>query len=332
MNFVATLIRKVALPASICGALVSSGAVAQAAAHSGIGVNAPLPAAAAGFKTLTFSTMSNFRTGTVDMGLTQKSGYQWYFCNLYGTKASSATTTLNADGSVTFASFANNANCGMTSITQTYTAPYFKGTAFGGGAYFEATLAFNPATINTATGWPSWWTMSVEHLNGDHGDQWPGQATGYTHFMEPDIFEANLGPYGLPANVYNGSMHDWYGVWNKTCSAFCQVSSSWNTNVRYVPSGTNFNNYHRYGLLWVTATATTPGSFTYYFDGVQVGPKVTYTKYTGQAPKPTTSTPWTFGEVDQQHLVLILGTGASTPMKVQSVQVWQASAAGNQHY
>ena len=28
---------------------------------------------------------------------------------------------------------------------------------------------------------------------------------------------------------------------------------------------------------------------------------------------------------------LILGTGASTPMKVQSVVVWQPSAAGNLH-
>jgi len=32
-----------------------------------------------------------------------------------------------------------------------------------------------------------------------------------------------------------------------------------------------------------------------------------------------------------QHMVLILGTGASTPMKVQSVTVWQASAAANMH-
>jgi hypothetical protein len=46
------------------------------------------------------------------------------------------------------------------------------------------------------------------------------------------------------------------------------------------------------------------GSLTYYFDGVQVGAPITYTKFTNQAPKPNASTPWSFGIIDQQHLVL----------------------------
>ena len=40
-------------------------------------------------------------------------------------------------------------------------------------------------------------------------------------------------------------------------------------------------------------------------------------------------TPWTFGILDQQHVVLILGTGPGEPMTIESVNVWQASAANN---
>jgi hypothetical protein len=330
MSGIGSITRALALPAVLCGMLCAPSA--EAAVNWGpIGSGAPAQAAAVGYKTETFVTSAGFTRQTVDMGLTQASGFKWYMCNLYGTVPKSSTTTLNADGSVTLAAFANNANCGMASITQIKTTPYFRGTAFGGGAYMEATLSFNPATINTATGWPAWWTMAVEHLNGDHGDQWVGQTAGYEHFAEPDIFEANLGPYGAAANTYNGAMEDWYGLWAKTCSTFCVVYSNWNDSVKTVPVGTNFTQYHRYGLLWVPATAAKQGTLTYYFDGVQVGLVRKYSQYTTQAPVPTTKTPWTFGVVDKDHLVLILGTGASTPMKVQSIQVWQASAANNLH-
>jgi hypothetical protein len=36
-----------------------------------------------------------------------------------------------------------------------------------------------------------------------------------------------------------------------------------------------------------------------------------------------------FGAIDGQHLVFIFGTGTNAPMTVESVQVWQASAANN---
>ena len=297
--------------------------------------SAPSQAAAAGYQTETFATMSGFTSKTVDMGLTDASGFQWYFFNFFGYTPSSALTSLNSDGSVTLASFTppTSSNTSMSSAAYTSTAPYYRGTAFGGGGYFEATLSFNASTVNGNGAWPAWWTMAIEHLAQLAGQQWPGQTAGYDHFIEPDIFEADTQWAG--ANTYGGDAHDWYGQWGAaTCSSYCNVSISnlsGNAFVRTVPTGTNFSQYHKYGLLWIPATSTKRGSLTYYFDGVQVGPTTSYSPYTSQSPVPTTSTPWTFGIVDKQHLVLILGTGASTPMRVQSVTVWQASTVNNMH-
>lgn len=311
-------------------ALAAACVMASATWGTAEAASPPSAVTAAGYTTETFATVSNFTPQTVDMNLTDAPGYQWYFFNFFGQAATSALTTLNADGSVTTAAFTNNSNATMSSAAQISAAPYFRGTAFGGGGYFEATLSFDAAAVNTSTGWPSWWTMSLEHLSGLSTQQWKGQASGYDHFIEPDIFEADLGS-GYP-NAYGGNVHDWYGAWNsKACPSYCNVQLPFSTVVRTVPSTTNFSSYHRYGLLWIPATASKKGSLTYYFDGVQVGPSTTYSQFSTQKPVPSSSTPWTFGVVDQQHLVLILGAGASTPMQVQSVTVWQASTKSNMH-
>ncbi|MGH3429995.1 MAG: hypothetical protein ACRDQZ_20905 [Mycobacteriales bacterium] len=288
----------------------------------------PAPAAAAGYRLETFATNGSFSPRTVDTRLTFASGYQWYLFNFYGTKPEPALVSLNADGSATVSSFGNE-EATMASAAQISAAPYFRGTAFGGGAYFEATLAFDAKAVNLRNGWPAWWTVAVEDIDGGHGDQWPGQPAGYDNFAEPDIFEYDQGP-NYP-NAYFGSMHEWYGLWAHTCAAYCEVSSAYAAGVRMVPAGTNFAAYHRYGMLWIPATATKKGSLTYYFDGVQTGQPFTYSQFNHQPPPPTANTPWAFGVLDNQHLVLILGSGASTPLQVRSVSVWQASAAKNVH-
>jgi hypothetical protein len=291
------------------------------------GVSAPPQAAAAGYTTLTFGTMSNFTRSTVDMAMTGAPGYQWYF------SSSSGASTLNADGSITIGSFTSSFG-NLSSITRSGLS--WHGTAIGGGAYLEATLAFDPTTINTATGWPSWWTYSLEHdevIFGDGAayDQWAGQGNGFEHFIEPDIMEK----MNASSSDYYGFVHDHYGYYEvpfvgcALAGGYCDYQTPFNVADRRVPAGTNFNQYHRYGLLWIPATATRQGSLTYYFDGVQVGPSVTWTQYVGQAPPPGASSPWTFGVIDQQHLILIFGTSATTPMRIKQIVVWQASTAND---
>ena len=94
----------------------------------------------------------------------------------------------------------------------------WKGTAFGGGAYFEATFSFNPADVNNvsgAHGWPSFWADPVEHgaEQSVFSDNWVGQANGFVHFLEMDFFEYNVWGYDNKLFAYNGTVIDWSGVY-----------------------------------------------------------------------------------------------------------------------
>jgi hypothetical protein len=289
----------------------------------------PTAAAGAGYRMETLASDS-FSNRNVDLKLSYGRGFQWYYFNYFGATPTSALTTLNSDGSVTLASTTPDpgingswfASAGLTKGGNSWS-----GTAYGGGAYFEATFAFNSSLVNTAQGWPMWWSMSLEHMIGKLQDQWPGQQPGYEHYIEPDFFEYDVGS----GKAYGGNIHDWYGKYSKTCTSYCNYQLPYSTVVRNVPSATNFLQYHKYGFLWKPATAVAKGSLTYYFDGVQVGPTTYYSKYVNQAPVPTANTPWTYGEIDGQHLVLFIGTCPPAPMQIKSVQVWQASAASNLH-
>jgi hypothetical protein len=287
----------------------------------------PIPAAAAsaGYRMETLASDS-FSTKNVDMKTTYARGFQWYFNNFFGVAPLPATTTFNSDGSVSNATTVTGWGQGGSNISsagQTSRAPYYVGTAYGGGGYFEATFEFNNAAVDTTKGWPSWWGYSLEQFTWQNGkSQWPGQAPGYDHFMETDFFEYDVSK----STNYGGNLHDWYGQ-----NSAGNYQLPWTTVVRQLPTTTNFNQYHRYGFLWKPATATTKGAMSYYFDGVQVGPTTYYTKWTNQPPAPGANTPWTFGVIDSRHIVLILGTAPPVAMQIKSVQVWQASAANNVH-
>ena len=285
----------------------------------------PAPAAAAGYRMETLASNS-FSPANVDMKTTYARGYQWYFLNFFGLTPLPATTTFNSDGSINVATTVTGwtqegSNIGSAGAISG--SPGFRGTAYGGGGYFEATFAFNNTAVNTSLGWPSWWGYSLEQFTWNQGKaQWPGQRPGYQHYIEADFFEYDAGVVA----GYGGTLHDWYGV-----NSSGNYQLPWSSAGRNVPSNTNFNQYHRYGFLWKPATATAKGALSYYFDGVQVGPTTYYTKWTNQPPAPSAATPWTFGVIDHQHLVLILGTGPPVAMQVKSVHVWQASAANNLH-
>jgi hypothetical protein len=309
----------------LAACLVSCAASAAAATPA-----PPRQAAAAGYRTLTFATVGDFTPKTVDQKLTYAPGYQWYFYNFIGVQPEPSLTTLNADSSMTLSVRKSYFNATISTAGRIPARPYYRGVAFGGGAYFEVTLAFDASAVDTSTGWPSTWTYPLEQLAEPPDTQWAGQARGYVHFVEPDIFEYVQGS-SVPG-AYFGSIHDWYGVWDKTCPhSYCELSSDWNDSVRRVPAATDFAAFHRYGMLWRPATAARKGEVTYYFDGVQVGPSIRYVQFTDQRPPPAASSPWTFAVMDREHFVLILGVGASTPMRVRSVVVWQADASQNLH-
>jgi hypothetical protein len=308
-----TLILIFGLLTAACAALAES---------PGDGPPIPAQARAVGYTLNTFSANRNFNTSTADMSRTYSSGFQWYIWNFFGPPPSSSTTTLNADGSATILSSAYNGT--LVSAAKIPSSPYYVGTAFGGGGYFEAEISFDSAAVNMKKGHPSFWTMAIEHLDGDHGDQWAGQAAGYVHYLEMDIFEYDsLG--GSAPNNYGAAAPEYWGGYGLTCPP----SSCRNVNASaiFTPPGTDWSLWHKVGLLWIPATSTTNGTLTFYFDDIPYK-TLKYSQFTTQPPVPTRH-PWALGIVDQQHFPLIIGSGPDTPINVRSVNVWQATAANN---
>ena len=287
----------------------------------------PPGASGAGYTINTYH-VGPFTTANVDTAKTYASGYLWYLWNFFGETTSSSEVTFNSDGSVTLQTAgSSNANAQLASAGYLSTSPHYVGISFGCGGYFTAEVAFSPSNANTSNGWPSWWMMSIEHLASLSGQQWAGQATGYSHFAEVDQLEFDRPNYNQWA--YSAAWHDWYGIYDLTCSGgYCNAVQPFPDLPATTPTGTDFTLYHRYAVLWIPATSTTSGSISYYFDDEPVGTPLSWTQFTTQSPPPTNTTPWTMGVMDTQHMTLILGTG-SGPMTIRSVDVWQNASACN---
>jgi len=235
------------------------------------------------------------------------------------------------------------------------------GTTFGGGAYIEALLSF-PPSASPGAHWPAFWSQDIETLSQNAitaANAWGGPtyngATAYTigqmvslsglsyrcianttgnappnatfwqgpygNWVEPDFFEldaGNITKYGI-------QMHNWYGTIPGASNVNCVTSGSPVT----IPASVSFANFNKIGWLWIPATATTQGSAQWFFNGAQMGPTVNWNQYnSGLAPPPAVG--GSAGSIlDQRHLALVLNTNTTCPTQIVSVQVWQASAAGN---
>ena len=224
----------------------------------------------------------------------------------YGYNPNAVTTSQNADGSLTLYGNANNP--GLGNMISSMSADG-KGIAFGGGGYFEATLAVTGTNVNTPNslqgggGWPSWWANTYEALTGQN--TMLGQ-------VETDFMEMFAG------NAYGGALHDWY---NQDGS---QVAT--NSPPFTFPAGTDVTQPHKYGFLWVPATASSQGYADFYFDGQVISPMHTsWNQY--QAGQTAQQNPYAI--LDIQHQVLFFGTGQNNSITVYGAEVWQKSAAND---
>lgn len=289
-------------------------------------VSAPPQAAAFGYKMRTFSSRFDM---DVDTAGSLKPGFKWYFWRFFGQSAKAENVLIGgAEKGVTLLGDTTGPNGQLATAAPVSTSAKFVGSAFGGGGYFEATFKFDPKEVISRgfVGWPSWWSMALEHMAGLDTRQWAGEQAGYEHFIEADIFEYDLKDDVRAGNenYYGGAVHDWYGHPDQGLK---KVTLPHFAVVRKAPRGIDFNQYHRYGLLWVPATESRNGFLEYYLDGRPIGLKVEWTKLIDQAPPPRS--PWMFGVTDRNHLVLILGTGVGQPMTIESVDVWQSSDENN---
>lgn len=213
-------------------------------------------------------------------------------------KSSDASTAKqNADGSVTMAG-PWQYNDLINTLGQL---------AFGGGAYMEAAFKFDGAYAGAdGVGWPSFWGNTLE----GRSLPFPNQRG-----VELDICEF----WG--ASNWGSAVHDWYG------GAGAKLTQGLAVNM---PSGQAGNQIHKYGCLWVLATATTKGRVEFYFDRVrQDAMTISWNLYNPNDQPPYTTGTTAGADLDVQHLDLKLGTGAGNPMTVYSVEVWQKSGARN---
>jgi hypothetical protein len=257
---------------------------------------------------------------TIDVNNTQATGYKWYPGNIYG-GATPPSYIQVSGGELQLLDDNSGYGQGLSTTSPANNADGFVGRAFGGGAYFEARIKYNPSNINPASGtyWPSFWSDSIEAwVNATHpttpnsrwNAQWPGQAIGYDNFVEDDFME---NPFGN-AGYYNGSIHNWYGI-QASCGGgwYCDSnndggSSNFNNNYVSTP-GADFSQYHTYGQLWVAGNSANGGHgfVQYYFDGAADTDKVTWVDGIGSPPPQ--NQPWQFSVMDNQHMVVVLGTG-----------------------
>ncbi|QIP05542.1 hypothetical protein [Bradyrhizobium symbiodeficiens] len=285
----------------------------------------PPQAAAVGYKVRTFAAA--FTAQEVDVANTVRQGFKWYPYRFFGSVPKLDSLVLNQDGSITLLGDVTGPNGEIASAVDVRGPEKFRGTAFGGGGYFEATFRFDPRDVvrTEFRGWPSWWGMAIEHMAKLDTRQWPGQPEGYERFIEADFFEYDLSDYVKSGrlNYYGGALRDWFGREEKL-----EPMPAWSRLfIREVPADTDFTQYHRYGFLWVPATSASVGYAEYYFDGRRIGARLAWKKYVDEGPPP--KPPRMFSIIDRNHLVLILGTGPGQPMTVKSVSVWQASGAEN---
>ncbi len=294
---------------------------------------APAPAAAVGFNTETFCT-NTFTTANTDTTGGLNPGFAWYTLNCFGSHFSKPTPAyvLNGDGSITLGTSSGGPAL-MWSVHCITGAPYWRGTAYGGGMYWEATVQF-PHSANSGNPFPSMWMQAAESFSNPGGlnpaSQWPGQADGYDHFEEVDLIEYMGGTL-----TTDRCSHDWYGPHGSGFSWANEFSSC------DYPTQTlaYFSSPHTYGILWVPATASTNGKLVWYVDGAVVK-TLTWAQFiptncqsrSTQCPPPIGSTNWSPGKIDYDHMVLTFDGSGTVPNTISNVHVFQASAVNNVSY
>jgi hypothetical protein len=283
---------------------------------------APGPAQRANYCANTLNS-TVFSPATIDFDLTKATGFTWYFYD-WGQTAQPENTVSNGS-SVVVGESSGGFQATLSSATSLATRPFFRGTAYGGGGYFEVTASFAAVNNPAAATWEApLWTAAIEGPMRRGSYQWSGQTLGpppYGHYFEGDVMEYFQGRFSSPLDQYSASSHDWWGQNN--------VDDHFSAH-RVSVNPASFYNPHRYGMLWVPATSSKKGGVCYYFDRALEGCD-TYTQFTNnglQAPPPT-GRPWLYGVIDSDHLLLVMGCTNADPCTIRSVQVWQSSAARN---
>ncbi|MGC9004077.1 MAG: glycoside hydrolase family 97 catalytic domain-containing protein [bacterium] len=255
--------------------------------------NLPPPAEKAGYTKLVFWDDFN-SLDTIDIKATGRKGYKWYVDLPWGFPPTPPQRIEVKDSVLKID--AGPMNWGIS----TYSVKGGTGQAFRFG-YFEARIRFDPSLGEKSQGWPSFWSLSIEHILGDPN-----------HWNELDFFEAYTGGKRKYDGAFYGTIHDW---------AEDSKIHFQNVNNRVEVPGINWNEWHLVGCLWQ------PGCVTWYLDNK---PLLIQRYAPDSLPDPcivggtNSQVPiGTFNILDKQRNVLILGSGEGWPLYVDWVRVYQ---------
>lgn len=291
-------------------------------------------------------------TSTIDMENTIEPGYKWYTDGWFCRQPTSPDKINISQSVVTLGGGEPNPNYQkLSSAVAIPEPPYYVGTVFGGGAYFEASMAFDPAQgVNAGRGrHPGCWMMSIEHIYDNYhcqpnhleDEQWPGMPEGYLHFAEIGILEA----YRQPFESYEGKTyylsadHDWSGFHPPGCATGMQYSIFNSENMFFAVGEVDWSAFHTYGCLWVPQQGDTPGYTQRFFDN-RPGPINYHKGPVGEPPLPgqgmpcdpstgryTADTPdeaaATYAIRDQHRFPIQVRGTAEWPLQVDWLRVWQ---------
>lgn len=327
-------------------------------------LSVPAPALAAGFtiNTLRASSISN-----IDLAFSKQPGFDWYWYTPFGgvSTDSSPYTIINGNSvsngglGINEVSFGvNNGPTNTNSNAQIATIVYvgggntnWRGKAFGGGYYIQVLASIPGGAFNYGSGganplggpgWPAMWAEPYEHITSPN-DQWSGATAGIFWFIEQDWAE-----FDWNTGYEAGDTIAWIG----------NNGSGWYTGefqnpINVAALGIDVTKPHYYGVRWTVATPTVNGTYQLYIDSVPVGNSISWPYYNPALAPPYVGANWPAGGVntnpgaggtfpvglnpyqimDQQHFVLILGTGSNSThsgrMNVYSIEVWQTNDSGN---
>ena len=283
---------------------------------------------------------------TIDLNVTGNAGFKWYLTKFFGYETEPASTIAFTPDGLVLTPTSVTGSYNIATAAPANNAQGYVGNAFGGGAYFEAKIKFDPATVNFSQGFPAFWGFSIEHAANKGDDHPAGTPTGFQHFIEDDFFEFDIS--WASSIAYGTAIHDWYGIYASTCQEGYRKGSPGFCDVTNNGLGTPYNNFvstkqnnvtidwtqwHIIGQLWVPGRPYKrpegyvqnfiDGQPAYAGDGKFTPLSKTGWKDVASAYIDPMNSPTAFSVLDSNHLMIILGSGLGQPFTVRYVKVWQ---------
>lgn len=257
----------------------------------------PAGAVTAGFNRIAFREEFNDLSG-IDLKDTRKTGFTFYPKLIWGDYVLQAEYIQVRNGVLYLTNPENHAQGDLFSAVTAGKPKEWTGFTAGkenGGAYFEASIAFDPNT-GTVDGFPAFWTMAAEHFFGNL------EPKPY-RFIEMDFMEYNSKWYEDPTD-YLQANHCWT-IEADGKQTIVTIPKPHSALVISTPTGTDYNRFNIFGCLWIPGEN---GRIDTYFNNKLVR-SASFRDY----PEARSG--------DDLHYPVILGCG-NWPIRVDWVRVW----------